>query len=95
MYFTAPAQLLKSETRFEKNRIWVKVIASDEKLDMEDDNMLSRSFTDEVRDFFLQAGIFDWDHVTIRGSNSLEKYTGIIGTPTKFNEKPDDEGSPV
>jgi len=87
MYFTAPATLIKSETEFKKNRINVKVIASDETLDQEQDQLLAKCFTDDVRDYFLKSGIFDWDHMTIRGQTSIDKGSALIGTPTAFYEE--------
>ncbi len=87
MLYTAPAEILKSETKFDKNRIWVLIKASDETLDQENDNVLSEAFTEELKKSFVEAGIFDWDHITIRGDNFEEKGTAIIGTPTEFYEK--------
>ncbi len=83
--FTFPVSLEKSEKK--NNRIEIRVIASDESLDREKDQVLSKAFTQEVRDYFLKYGIIDYDHLTIRGKNALEKSTAIIGTPMRFYEE--------
>jgi len=94
MYFTAPATILKSETEFKNNRVNVKVIASDESLDQEKDNILSKAFTEDVRNYFKESGIFDWDHYTIRGKTAEDKSAALIGTPVDFYEERV-HGSPV
>jgi len=83
--FTFPVKLEKSEKK--GNRIDVRVIASDESLDREKDQVLSKAFTSGVREYFLKYGVIDYDHLTIRGKNAIEKSTAIIGTPTRFYEE--------
>ena len=102
--FTAPARLEKSQTEFRTTKLadgktyadvpHVFIIASDESLDQDGDQMLSEAFTAPVREFFLKYGIFDWDHITVRGGTDLEQGTAIIGTPTDFYEERDG-GAPV
>lgn len=95
MWYTAPAHLLKAETNpKDSSRIDIVILASDEELDDENDNVYSSAFTKEVREKFLSAGHFDYDHNTIRGSNPLEKATAFIGTPTKFYQDTE-KGAPV
>lgn len=84
MNWTAPAELLKSETRFDDKKIHILIKASDETLDQENDNILAEAFTPEVREFMLSKGVIDFDHMTVRGANALEKATAVIGTPTEF-----------
>lgn len=85
MWYTAPAQLLKAESK--SDRLECVAVASDETLDEDKDNILSSAFTDEVRSKFLKLGHIDWDHLTIRGSVELEKAAAMIGTPTAFYEE--------
>ena len=73
MNFTAPAELVKSETRVDGQKIHILIKASDESLDAENDNILSEAFTPEVRAFMLEKGVIDYDHITVRGANALEK----------------------
>ena len=87
MNFTAPAELVKSETRVDGQKIHILIKASDESLDAENDNILSEAFTPEVRAFMLEKGVIDYDHITVRGANALEKATAIIGTPTEFYQE--------
>lgn len=87
MNFTAPAELIKSETRVDGQKIHILIKASDESLDAENDNILSEAFTPEVRAFMLEKGVIDYDHITVRGANALEKATAIIGTPTEFYQE--------
>lgn len=87
MNFTAPAELIKSETRVDGQKIHVLIKASDESLDAENDNILSEAFTPEVRAFMLEKGVIDYDHITVRGANALEKASAIIGTPTEFYQE--------
>lgn len=94
MYFTAPATLLKNETTERKGVPYVKVIASDESLDKDLDNILSEAFTKDVKEFFKSEGIFDWDHVTIRGDSDVERGTAMVGTPTDFYQE-SVHGAPV
>jgi hypothetical protein len=94
MWYTAPTQLLKAESNSKENRIDILIRASDESLDDENDNVYSSAFTEEVRKEFLDIGIIDYDHETIRGSTSLEKSNALIGTPTKFYQDTE-EGVPV
>lgn len=94
MNFTVPAELLKSETKFDDKKITILIKASDESLDQENDNILSEAFTPEVRAFMLEKGVIDYDHMTVRGANALEKATAIIGTPTEFFQELE-KGKPV
>lgn len=94
MNWTAPAELMKSETKFDKNRIYITIKASDESLDQENDNILAEAFSEEVRSFMLTKGVIDFDHMTVRGANALEKGTANIGTPTEFFQELI-KGSPV
>lgn len=97
MNFTLPATLLKSETIHKTVKLpsgktyssvpHVYILASDESMDQDNDQMLSKCFTDPVKEFFLKYGIFDWDHLTLRGSTDVEKGTAMVGTPTKFWEE--------
>lgn len=94
MNWTAPAVLLKSETRIDDKKIHILIKASDESLDQENDNILSEAFTPEVRQYMLDKGVIDYDHMTVRGANALEKATAIIGTPTDFFQELE-KGRPV
>lgn len=87
MNFTAPAELIKSETRVDGRKIYVLIKASDESLDAENDNILAEAFTPEVRAYMLEKGVIDYDHITVRGANALEKASAIIGTPTDFYQE--------
>ena len=71
----------ESET---KQRIPIRIEASSETLDRDNDIILKSAYDKDTIDDFLGVGIIDYDHKSILGKSEEEKAKAIIGEPTKF-----------
>jgi len=65
-------------------RIPIRIEASSETLDRDNDLILKSAYDDDTISNFLKTGILDYDHKSILGATEQEKAKAIIGEPTDF-----------
>lgn len=92
--FTYPAELLLDLTKSDDNegRVNVRIVVNDTtKPDKVNDRIVLKAFAD-ARDSYVEDGIIDYDHVSVRGKTAIEKAEAIVGEPTDLTT---DTGLPV
>ncbi len=93
--FTYPAELLLDLTKSKdgnENRVNVRIVANDTtRADKVNDRIILKAFAD-AREGYIEDGIIDYDHVSVRGKTAIEKAEAIVGEPTDLTI---DTGLPV
>ena len=65
-------------------RIPIRIEASSETLDKDNDLILLSAYEEKTINDFLETGIIDYDHKSILGKDDEEKAKAVIGEPTNF-----------